>query len=172
MPGAFSALDAGGVAGYMKNITLQARSSGGEHYLDTVGVRGSNPGVPTRYFKGLRFKTVTPSLFFVSTCRPSGPPPPQRSQPAAGTGFVPMQQLAKNPKLPFDKAWIMQGVDWSRYRTIYIAPVNTDHLIRANWWQESIRADQMQQDIQNMAAFMRTQFIKAFQVIPTADCGW
>ena len=63
MPGAFSALDAGGVAGYMKNNTLQARSSGGEHYLDTVGVPGSNPGVPTRYFQGLRFKTVTPSLF-------------------------------------------------------------------------------------------------------------
>ena len=55
-PGAFSALDAGGVAGYMKNITLQARSSGGEHYLDTVGVRGSNPRVPTRYFQGLRSK--------------------------------------------------------------------------------------------------------------------
>ncbi len=62
LPGAFSALDAGGVAGYMKNITLQARSSGGEHYLDTVGVRGSNPGVPTRYFKGLRFRAVAPFL--------------------------------------------------------------------------------------------------------------
>ena len=64
LPGAFSALDAGDAAGYMKNNTLQARSSGGEHYLDTVGVPGSNPGVPTRYFKGLRFKTVTPSLFW------------------------------------------------------------------------------------------------------------
>jgi hypothetical protein len=72
---AFSALDAGGVAGYMKNNTLQARSSGGEHYLDTVGVRGSNPRVPTIDFKGLRLKTVTPALFIGSTCRPSGPPP-------------------------------------------------------------------------------------------------
>jgi hypothetical protein len=89
-----------------------------------------------------------------------------KAKPAVGTGFVPMQQLAKDPKLPFDKAWIMEGVDWSRYRTIYIAPVNTDHLVRATWWQESIRADQMQQDIQNMAAFMRAQFIKAFQDDP------
>ena len=61
--GAFSSLDAGGAAGYMKNTTLQARSSGGEHYLDTVGVRGSNPRVPTRYSKGLRFMTVAPSFF-------------------------------------------------------------------------------------------------------------
>jgi hypothetical protein len=47
----------------MKNNTIQARSSGGEHYLDTVGVPGSNPGVPTRNFQGLRFQTVTPALF-------------------------------------------------------------------------------------------------------------
>ncbi len=89
-----------------------------------------------------------------------------KAPPAAGTGYVPMQQLAKNPNLPFDKAWIKQGVDWKGYHTIYIAPVNTDYLMRANWWQETIRADQMQQDVQNMAAFMRTQFIKAFQNDP------
>jgi hypothetical protein len=89
-----------------------------------------------------------------------------KAPPAAGTGYVPMQQLAKNPELPFDKAWIKPGVDWRGYRTIYIAPVNTDYLMRANWWQETIRADQMQRDVQNMATFMRTQFITAFQNDP------
>ena len=89
-----------------------------------------------------------------------------KAEPASGAGYVPMQQLTKNPKLPFDKAWIKPGVDWPRYRTIYIAPVNTDYLVRANWWQESIRADQMQQDVQTMAIFMRTQFITAFQNDP------
>ena len=34
--------------------TVQARSSGGEHYPDTVGVKGSNPFVPTRYRKKRR----------------------------------------------------------------------------------------------------------------------
>ncbi len=89
-----------------------------------------------------------------------------RAQPAAGTGFVPMEELAKNPNLPFDKAWIKQGVDWQRYRTIYIAPVNTDYLRQATWWQEGIRTDQMEQDVQNLASFMRTQFIRAFQDDP------
>jgi hypothetical protein len=89
-----------------------------------------------------------------------------RAQPAAGTGFVPMEELAKNPNLPFDKAWIKQGVDWQRYRTIYIAPVNTDYLRQASWWQEGIRADQMEQDVQNLASFMRIQFIRAFQDDP------
>jgi len=89
-----------------------------------------------------------------------------KAPPAAGTGYVPMQQLAKNPNLPFDKSWIKQEIDWNRYRTMYIAPVNTNYLMRANWWQESIRASQMQQDVQNMATFMRTQFITAFQNDP------
>ena len=45
--------------------------------------------------------------------------------------------------------------------------------MRANWWQESIRANQMQQDVQKMATFMRTQFIMAFQNDPpTTDWGW
>jgi hypothetical protein len=85
---------------------------------------------------------------------------------AEGAGFVPMQQLAKDPQLPFNKTWINPEADWRLYRTIYIAPVNTEYLMRANWWQETIRADQMRQDVQNMAAFMQAQLIKAFQDDP------
>jgi hypothetical protein len=85
---------------------------------------------------------------------------------AQGAGYVPMQQLTKDPTLPFNKAWIKPGLDWGQYRAIYIAPVNTDYLMRTNWWQETIRADQMQRDVQNLATFMRAQFIKAFQDDP------
>ena len=80
--------------------------------------------------------------------------------------MCPWRSWPRTPALPFDKAWIKQGVDWQRYRTIYIAPVNTDYLRQANWWQEGIRAGQMEQDVQNLASFMRTQFIRAFQDDP------
>jgi len=89
-----------------------------------------------------------------------------KAPPSEGAGFVPMQQMAKRPDLPFDKVWVKQGVNWNQYRTIYIAPVNTNYLIQATWWQQSIRADQMEQDVQDMARFMRAQFIKAFQTDP------
>ncbi len=89
-----------------------------------------------------------------------------KAPPSEGAGFVPMQQMAKRPDLPFDKVWVKQGVNWDHYRTIYIAPVNTNYLIQATWWQQSIRADQMEQDVQDMASFMRAQFIKAFQTDP------
>ncbi|MCL4500957.1 MAG: DUF3313 domain-containing protein [Deltaproteobacteria bacterium] len=57
--------------------------------------------------------------------------------------------------------------------------MNTDYLIQAAWWQQSIRADQMRQDARNMAAFMRNQFITAFrndpqhrvQVVPAPERG-
>jgi len=89
-----------------------------------------------------------------------------KAPPSEGAGFVPMQQMAKRPDLPFDKVWVKQGVNWNQYRTIYIAPVNTNYLIQATWWQQSIRANQMEQDVQDMARFMRAQFIKAFQTDP------
>ena len=89
-----------------------------------------------------------------------------KAPPAAGAGYVPMRELAKDDALPFHKAWIKQDVDWNRYRTIYIAPVNTEYLMQANWWQESIRIGRMRQDVQNMAAFMQAQFIMAFQCDP------
>jgi hypothetical protein len=89
-----------------------------------------------------------------------------KAPPAAGAGYVPMQELVKDYDLPFNKAWIKQDVDWNRYRTIYIAPVNTEYLMQANWWQESIRIARMRQDVQNMAAFMQAQFIMAFQYDP------
>jgi hypothetical protein len=74
--------------------------------------------------------------------------------------------MAKRSDLPFDKSWIKQGVDWNRFRTIYITKVHKDYLIQADWWQQTIRADQYQQDVANMAAFMRTQFIQAFRNDP------
>jgi hypothetical protein len=89
-----------------------------------------------------------------------------KAPPSEGAGFVPVQQMAKRPDLPFDKVWVKQGVNWQQYRTIYIAPVNTNYLIQATWWQQSIRGDQMQQDVRDMASFMRRQFIEAFRNDP------
>lgn len=89
-----------------------------------------------------------------------------KAQPAAGAGFVPMEELAKDPAIPFDKAWLKEGVDWAKYRTIYITPVNTEYFRRADWWQETVRAGKMQEDVQNLATFMRIQCMVAFQDDP------
>jgi hypothetical protein len=89
-----------------------------------------------------------------------------KARPAAGAGFVPMEELTKDPAFPFDKGWIKEGVEWARYRTVYIAPVNTEYFKRADWWQETFRAETMQEDVKNLATFMRIQFMIAFQDDP------
>ena len=44
---------------------MEARSSGGEHYLDTVGVGGSNPPVPSR-FEGRNSLQGVPPVFWLA----------------------------------------------------------------------------------------------------------
>ena len=45
---------------------MEARSSGGEHYLDAVGVGGSNPPVPTiAVFMEAPFSEEMPLFFFL-----------------------------------------------------------------------------------------------------------
>ena len=51
------------LTGGVNRFSKQARSSGGERYLDTVEVRGSNPRVPTMILKGLQRLEVV-SLFY------------------------------------------------------------------------------------------------------------
>jgi hypothetical protein len=89
-----------------------------------------------------------------------------KAPPSPGAGYVDKAQMAKTPDLPFNKAWTKQGVDWTRYTTIYIAPVNTDYLLKSNWWQKGLRSSQMKDDVAYLATYMRTQFVKAFQDDP------
>lgn len=90
-----------------------------------------------------------------------------RAAPAAGTGFVPMAELAANPDLPFDKVWFKEGVNFSGFKRIYVPGVNTRYMLQdTSWWQTSFRADQMQQDVKTVADYMRLHLIDAFKNDP------
>jgi len=103
-----------------------------------------------------------------------------RAAPAAGTGFVPMSELAPNPDLPFNKVWFKDGVDFSAYSSIYVPGINTRYMLQSSsWWQSKIRGDQMQKDVQTVASYMRQHLIdaikndpkKRFQVADAAGPG-
>ena len=85
-----------------------------------------------------------------------------KASPSTGAGFVPMAQMAPRADLPFQKVWFKQGVDFKRYKSIYIAPVNTGFLLQSNWWQQNFRQGQMQEDLATMAQYMRDEFKTAF----------
>jgi hypothetical protein len=90
-----------------------------------------------------------------------------KASPSTGAGFVPMAQMAPRADLPFQKVWFKQGVDFERYKSIYIAPVNTGFLLQSNWWQQNFRQGQMQEDLAIMAQYMRDEFKTAFANDPS-----
>lgn len=89
-----------------------------------------------------------------------------KAAPSKGAGFVPMQQMAKNEDLPFQKVWIKSGLNLKGYKTICIQPVNTDHLLQSDWWQQGFRKGKMKEDLAEMAGFMRLEFQSAYRNDP------
>jgi len=89
-----------------------------------------------------------------------------QAKPSKGAGFVPMDEMAKRADLPFQKVWIKEGVDWSKYHKLYIEEPNTDYLIKGNAWQENFRKDKIQTDMKTIADYMKNAFTKAFKEDP------
>ena len=95
-----------------------------------------------------------------------------KARPAEGAGYVPMQQLAKDPKLPFNKAWIKPGADWRLYRTIYIAPVNTDSLCGPTGGRRPSVPTRCGKMSKTWRPSCGRNSSWPFRMIPAAACGW
>ena len=89
-----------------------------------------------------------------------------KASPSAGAGFVPVDQMGPREDLPFQKVWFKKDVDFTRYKSIYIPPVHTDHLLESNWWQQNFRQGQMRDDLATMAHYMQQEFKTAFRNDP------
>jgi hypothetical protein len=89
-----------------------------------------------------------------------------KAKPSEGAGFVPVQEMSYRADLPFNKVWVKAGVDWKQYKTIYIKDVNTRYILEADWWQKSMRRDDMEQDVRNVAKYMQDKFKEAFRSDP------
>ncbi len=89
-----------------------------------------------------------------------------KAEPSKGAGFVPVEQMEQRADLPFNKVWVKAGTDWKVYKSIYIKEVNTRYLMQANWWEQGMRKNDYEKDVQTVAQYMRDKFIKAFQEDP------
>ncbi len=89
-----------------------------------------------------------------------------KAKPSQGAGFIPMEEVANRTDYPFNRAWVKEGVDWDKYKTIYIKDVNTKYLMEANWWQQNFRRQDMEQDTQKIALYMRGKFRESFEKDP------
>jgi hypothetical protein len=89
-----------------------------------------------------------------------------KAKPSAGAGFVPVEEMTHREDLPFHNVWVKSGVDFKKYQSLYIADVNTQYLLEANWWQESMRQEDMEADVRQVAGYMKQQFEEAFRNDP------
>ena len=89
----------------------------------------------------LRITLMTVALFALSACR---------APVAPDAGFIDNPQVLKHDnKLPFDAVWIKEGVDLGRYTKVYIAPIDTTHLLKLDWWDRAsgaLGSEQVQAD--------------------------
>jgi hypothetical protein len=89
-----------------------------------------------------------------------------KAKPSSGAGFVQAEKMSKRDDIPFHNVWVKSGVDWGKYKSISISPVNTRFLLEANWWQQSVKKSDMERDAADVAQYMQSKFIEAFNCDP------
>lgn len=92
-----------------------------------------------------------------------------KAPPKKNTDFVTPSVMKKIEKYPFHSAWVKPGFDKNLYNKLYIAPVNTSHILidEKDWWKNSFKTyAELKKDVENMGLFMRKTFIKAFKEDP------
>lgn len=78
------------------------------------------------------------------------------------SGFMDQKNMTIRGDLPFEMGWIKPGVNWQKYQKVFIAPVDTNHLLKSNEWQEMGRTGEIQKDIKKLAMYARGAFSNAF----------
>lgn len=61
-----------------------------------------------------------------------------RAPAAPDAGFLEDPSvLQEEPGKPFDRSWFKPGVDLRTYREVYLAAVDTSHLLQQDWWSKA-----------------------------------
>jgi len=89
-----------------------------------------------------------------------------KAEAAPDAGYTDKTAMAKDPLIPFHKVWRKPGVDWSGYKKIYIAPVNTQYMLSITGWDAGVRKDEIEKDVAELATYTRDRLRKDFKEDP------
>lgn len=86
---------------------------------------------------------------------------------APDSGFLPHPERMSghSERFPFDRVWCSAtGCDWSGFSEIFVAPVDTSHLLTMSWWQDlhTEPRNALQMERHNIALLLESTFEKAF----------
>lgn len=86
-----------------------------------------------------------------------------KASPAKDSGFLehPEKMTAQNKRFPFNRIWcINDGCDWSKYSSIIITTVDTNHVLKMSWW-DSFNVEsksKLQNDRHEIAIYIQKTF--------------
>jgi len=90
-----------------------------------------------------------------------------KAHAAKPAGFIDIRNMTVNPReYPFHRAWVKEGVDFSQYKKVYIAPVNTAYIFEISWPQKAGGKTSIEEDLDTLAKFTHNAFIDAFKNDP------
>jgi hypothetical protein len=93
------------------------------------------------------------------------------ADPAPDAGFLESpEKLSESGHRPFDRMWFSETSDWRRFPKLYVAPVDTGHVLHDEslWDKLNIRHSKVSFDVQRLAVELRERLIAAFAGDPDA----
>jgi len=91
-----------------------------------------------------------------------------KASPAKDSGFLehPEEMTAQNKRFPFNRVWcINDGCDWSKYSSIIISEVDTNHILKMSWWDNfNVESkNKLQNDRHEIANYIQKSFHAAIK---------
>ena len=91
------------------------------------------------------------------------------ADPAPDAGFLPKpERMTPNPdRTAFDRMWVSHARDWNRFTKLYVAPVDTSHVVDDSLWDKlNIRYPAVPHDRERQAQELRERVEDAFRDDP------
>jgi len=91
------------------------------------------------------------------------------ASPAPDSGFLekPEMMVPHPARDPFDRSWVSQNLDWANYDKLYVAPVDTTHVLKQSLWDKvNLREHAVKDDIAELGLEFRRRIVEAFRDDP------
>lgn len=85
-----------------------------------------------------------------------------KAGPAKSAGFADSPDMKRDPNVPFHRFWQSPEYSASRYKKVYVAPVNTSYMMSLSDWQKGERKADIEKDVAKLATFTQERFKRAF----------
>jgi Protein of unknown function (DUF3313) len=89
-----------------------------------------------------------------------------KADAAPDSGFLsePERMAEDRARAPFNRAWADPSFSAASYRTLFVAPVNTEHVLKENAWaRANVRQFRIEKDIASIATDFRKIVIEEFR---------